>query len=108
MGLAAAAQVALGREDPAHEADAVGAPTLLQPVASIPLGVIPADLVATPEKIWATAGIAGVIGVDAHTGRIRARIRTEGAVIAALADGALWAVDVSGDRLLRSIADTSG
>ena len=100
LGLAAAAQVALGREASAHELDAVAAPTLLAPVASIPLGVIPSDFVATRDEIWATAGTEGVIGVDAHTGRIRSRIRTDGAVIAALADGALWAVDVAGDRLL--------
>ena len=100
LGLAAAAQVALGRETPGHEADALAQPTLLEPVASIPLRVIPSDFVATPDEIWATAGIEGVIGVDPHTGRVRARIRTDGAVIAALADDGLWAVDVSGDRLL--------
>ena len=41
-----------------------------------------------------------MIGVNSRSGRIVARIRTGGAVIAALADGNVWAVDVADDRLL--------
>ena len=41
-----------------------------------------------------------MIRVDARSGRIVARIPTGGAVIAALADGNVWAVDVAEDRLL--------
>ena len=100
VGLAAGAQVTLGRETPALETDAVAAATLLEPDVTIPLGVIPSAFVATPNELWATAGTEGVIRVDPHSGRIRARIDTGGAVIAALADGRVWAVDVAGDRLL--------
>ena len=64
LGLAAATQVALGRETPGHEADAGSSPRCSSRSLSIPLGVIPSDFVATPDEIWATAGIEGVIGVD--------------------------------------------
>jgi hypothetical protein len=90
-----------GRQAPAAlVTETVAAATLLEPVATIPLDVIPSAFVATPGQLWATAGIEGVIRIDADTGRIRGRIHTDGAVIAALADGAVWAVDVANDRLL--------
>lgn len=99
MGLATATS-SRGRQARSFESDAIAATNLLEPAATIPLDVIPSAFVATPNELWATAGIEGVIRVDARTGRIRARIRTDGAVIAALADGGVWAVDVAGDRLL--------
>ena len=72
----------------------------LEPVTTITLGVIPSAFVATPNVLWATAGIEGVIRIDSQTGDIRARIDTGGAVIAALAEEGVWAVDMSADRLL--------
>ena len=95
--MALAAAVIPAREAPARGEDLV---PVLEPVASIPLGVIPSAFVATPTELWASAGIEGVIRVDPHSGRIRARIPTGGAVIATLADGGVWAVDVADDRLL--------
>ena len=86
-----------GREAPARGAAPVA---VLEPVASIPLGVIPSAFVATPTELWASAGIEGVIRVDPHSGHVRARIPTGGAVIATLAGGGVWAVDVADDRLL--------
>ena len=73
---------------------------MLEPVTAIGLDVIPTDLVATRNDVWATVGIGGVIRVDLRSGHIVARIPTGGAVIAALADGNVWAVDVADDRLL--------
>ena len=95
--MALAAAVIPAREAPARGEDLV---PVLEPVASIPLGVIPSGFVATPDELWTSAGIEGVIRVDPHSGRIRARIPTGGAVIATLADGGVWAVDVADDRLL--------
>ena len=104
VGLAAGAQVTLGRDTPgALETAAVAAATLLEPDATIPLGVIPSAFVATPNAVWATAGIEGVIRVDPHSGRIRARIDTGGAVIAALADERVWAM-LAATGCSRSIA----
>jgi hypothetical protein len=98
--LAVAGQVAFGHATPVGEPDGTVGAAVLDPVASIPLGVIPISIAATPEEVWVTAGGAGVIRVDARTGVVVARIRTGGAVIAALAQRALWAVDVSNDLLV--------
>jgi hypothetical protein len=92
-----AAAVIPAREAPARGEDVV---PMLEPVTTIPLGVIPSAFVATPTELWATAGIEGVIRIDSQTGDIRARIDTGGAVIAALAEEGVWAVDVANDRLL--------
>ena len=88
----------LGRD--ARATTALSAPALLEPVTAIGLDVIPTDLVATRNDVWATVGIGGVIRVDLRSGHIVARIPTGGAVIAALANGNVWAVDVADDRLL--------
>ena len=95
--VALAAAVIPAREAPARGEDVV---PVLEPVTTITLGVIPSAFVATPNVLWATAGIEGVIRIDSQTGDIRARIDTGGAVIAALAEEGVWAVDVSNDRLL--------
>ena len=95
-----AVQVALGRDARARATTALSTPASLEPMTAIGLDVIPTDLVSTPNTVWATVGVEGVIRVDSRSGRIVARIPTGGAVIAALADGNVWAVDVADDRLL--------
>ncbi len=95
-----AVQVALGRDARARATTALSIPASLAPVTAVGLDVIPTDLVATRNAVWATVGTQGVIRVDSRSGRIVARIPTGGAVIAALADVNVWAVDVAEDRLL--------
>jgi DNA-binding beta-propeller fold protein YncE len=95
-----AVHVALGRDARAQATIADSSPAWLEPVTAIGLEVIPSDLVATRTDVWATVGIGGVIRVDSRSGRIVARIPTGGAVIAALAQGHVWVVDVADDRLL--------
>lgn len=95
-----AVHAALGRDAQARAITALSSPAPLEPMTAIGLDVIPSDLVATRTDVWATVGVDGVIRVDSRSGRIVARIPTGGTVIAALADGHVWAVDVADDRLL--------
>ena len=74
----------------------------LQVVSMIEVGGSPSSIIATPEAIWVSLGMDGVARIDPKTSAIVARIEPGGAVIGLAAGfGAIWAVDVFGDRLLR-------
>ena len=58
--------------------------------------------------VWVSLGLEGVARLDRETGSVVARIEPGGAVIGLAAGfGAVWAIDVFGDRLLRIDPETN-
>jgi streptogramin lyase len=78
-------------------------PSALQVVSIVDLdGAAPSSLVEAAGSVWASLGLAGIARIDAATNRVAARIEPGGAAVALAAGfGAVWAVDIFGDRLLR-------
>ncbi len=71
-------------------------------VVAIDVGDIPTDLMATPTAVWVATGLGGIVRIDPRVNAPVARIRPGGAVTKlAHGLGAIWALDLFGDRLLR-------
>ena len=71
-------------------------------VATIDVGGAPSSIVASARAVWVSLGLGGIARIDPATNEVVARLRPGGAVVdLASGFGALWAVDVFGDRLLR-------
>ena len=71
-------------------------------VVAIDVGDIPTDVVATPTAVWVATGLGGIVRIDPRVNAPVARIRPGGAVTKlAHGLGAIWALDLFGDRLLR-------
>lgn len=69
---------------------------------SILVGGIPTDVETSSEAVWVATGLAGIVRVDPSTNEVVARIRPGGAVTRlARGLGAIWALDLFGERLLR-------
>lgn len=74
----------------------------LDVAAAIPVGGVPSSIEAAAGAVWVSTGVHGVVRIERARNRIVGRIRPAGAVIGLAAGfGALWAIDVLGDRLLR-------
>ena len=59
-------------------------------------------MVAAAVRSGSSLGLAGIARIDPATNRVVARIEPGGAVVALAAGfGAVWAIDIFGDRLLR-------
>jgi streptogramin lyase len=70
--------------------------------AAIPVGGVPTDVVAAPDAVWVATGLGGIVRVDPSTNEVVARIRPSGSVTRlAHGLGAVWALDLFGDRLLQ-------
>ncbi len=71
-------------------------------IARIEVGGTPLSIVATRRAVWVATGLGGVVRLDPATNAVLARVRPDGAVIdLARGFGAVWAIDLFGDRLLR-------
>jgi streptogramin lyase len=76
-----------------------GAPSV---VVTMEVGGAPSSIVATARGVWVSLGLRGLAKVDPTTNDVVARVRPGGALVDVAAGfGAVWAVDVFGDRLLR-------
>ena len=63
---------------------------------------VPTDVVAAPSAVWVAMGHDGVVRVDPSTNDVVARIHPGGSVTRlARGLGAVWALDLFGERLLR-------
>jgi streptogramin lyase len=77
-------------------------------VSTIALDGAPSSLAVTARAVWASIGMGGVVRIDRGTNQVTSRIEPGGAVIGlAAGHGAVWAVDVFGDRVLRIDPETS-
>lgn len=75
---------------------------------AIRVGGVPTDVETSPEAVWVATGLAGIVRVDPSTNEVVARIRPGGAVTRlARGLGAIWALDLFGERLLRIDQRTS-
>ena len=84
-----------------------GGPTL-RAVSTTHVGGSPSSLTTAAGDIWVSLGLDGVARLDGETGAVVARIEPGGAVIGlATGFGAVWAIDVFGDRLLRIDPETN-
>ncbi len=69
---------------------------------SIRVGGVPTDVEAAHDAVWVATGLAGIVRVDPSTNAVVARIRPGGAVTRlARGLGAIWALDLFGERLLK-------
>lgn len=99
--------IAAGLVVSAAAATASGAPRTAsgggsEVVATIEVGGAPSSIVATARAVWVSLGLGGIARVDPASNEVAARLRPGGAVVDLAAGyGAVWAVDVFGDRLLR-------
>ena len=72
------------------------------------MGGSPSSLTTAAGDVWVSLGLGGVARLDRETGAVVARIEPGGAVIGLAAGfGAVWAIDVFGDRLLRIDPETN-
>ena len=63
---------------------------------------VPTDVVAAPDAIWVAVGLDGIVRIDPSTNNVVARIHPGGSVTrVARGLGAVWALDLFGERLLR-------
>jgi len=107
--LAAAATVAVGWESLDHASTAAhvgganaAASMQVAPPISIEVGGVPTDVEASPTGVWVATGLGGIVRVNPETNRVVAHIRPGGAVTSlARGLGAVWALDLFGERLLR-------
>jgi streptogramin lyase len=68
----------------------------------IDVGGVPTDVEATPDATWVSTSLGSIVRVDPRTNERVARIEAGGSIVALKPGlGALWAIDVFGDRLLR-------
>ena len=69
---------------------------------SIQVAGVPTDVEASHSAVWVATGLGGIVRVDPSTNDIVARIRPGGSVTRlARGLGAVWALDLFGERLLR-------
>ncbi len=69
---------------------------------SIRVGGVPTDVEATSDAVWVATALGGLVRIDPSTNRPVARIRPGGAVTSLTRGfGAVWAIDLFGERLLR-------
>ena len=107
LGVAAATallavSIAGAAGSPRHDELARTAAGRAATIARIQVGGTPSSIVATRKAVWVATGLGGVIRVDPATNGLVARLRPDGAVIdLARGFGAIWAIDLFGDRLLR-------
>ena len=109
VAVAAAATVIGGSQlasrgaEPATERAGVAAPVTARDAVAIPVGAVPTDVEATPRATWVSTSLGTIVRVDPTTNEQVAEIRTGGGSIVALEHGlgALWAIDVFENRLLR-------
>ena len=98
--LAVSIPAASGSPRQAHLAEAPD--RRLATVTRIEVGGTPSSIVATRRAVWVATGLGGIIRLDPVSNAHIARLRPGGAVIdLARGFGALWAIDLFGDRLLR-------
>ena len=90
---------------------AAGSPTgdpTLRIVSTTDVGGSPSSLTTVAGDVWVSLGLGGVARLDRETGAVVARIEPGGAMIGLAAGfGAVWAIDVFGDRLLRIDPETN-
>ena len=90
---------------------AAGSPSsgpTLRVVSTTDVGGSPSSLTTAAGDVWVSLGLGGVARLDRETGAVVARVQPGGAVIGLAAGfGAVWAIDVFGDRLLRIDPDTN-
>ena len=92
---------------PAAAAAPGGGPTL-RAVSTTTVGGSPSSLTTAAGDVWVSLGVDGVARLDRETGAVVARVEPGGAVIGLAAGfGAVWAIDVFGDRLLRIDPETN-
>ena len=88
--------------------DASAGGPALRVLSTTDVGGSPSSLTTAAGDVWVSLGLDGVARLDGDTGVAVARIQPGGAVIGlASGYGAVWAIDVFGDRLLRIDPDTN-
>jgi sugar lactone lactonase YvrE len=75
---------------------------------AIQIGGVPTDVETSPDAVWVATGMAGIVRIAPSTNRPVAHLRPGGAVTSlAHGLGAVWALDLFGERLLRIDPRTS-
>lgn len=103
LGLAVTTGAGGSRTAPANtgmrDAGPAAPPTVC--ARAIHVGGVPTDVEASSDAVWVATGLGGLVRVDPSTNRPVARIRPGGAVTSlARGFGAVWALDLFGERLL--------
>ena len=92
---------------PAAAGSPGGGPAL-RVASTTTVGGSPSSLTMAAGDVWVSLGLDGVARLDRETGSVVARVEPGGAVIGLAAGfGAVWAIDVFGDRLLRIDPETN-